>query len=428
MVASQSLRYFWTSGVLVFSASVFASSSVLRMELHPSEFYEGQQISCRIILESPLEALELEVVKFPEFRGFWSQNTILRQGPLMMAALDPFQQRRGLLIGGYELTPMVGYPTKILPMRAVLREMGIGGETQLVSSPPEFRVKPLPPIPPDLSPYWSGAVGRFELEPSQEDVETRPGEPAALRYVLRGEGNFQSINALKVPLPAGTEVLREDARQETIPWPHKAFELTARLPPGTSSIPEWTWVYFDPQVARYVPITVRPLPVLGRLPPAEKKGAASSLAQSESLRHPIGTEVLFWLVQAILAGVWLWQWRKAYLRYLLARGLVAGQGARQNARKDALVSLQNRDWKMFFYSFKLAWLRRFLPGIGGHAWRVALPKAKLSGDVRTALTEVLVAEEKLRFHPDHPEPVVQELTRTVGALEAGAKTQKSTPP
>src|SRR5690606_27213740 len=94
----------------------------LRMEFTKDEIYEGEHVLCNFILSAESSGVEVEVAKFPEFRGFWSENLALRQGPL---PLSPDFERPGwnrTIIGSYLLTSMVGRENpEIVPMKLVLK-------------------------------------------------------------------------------------------------------------------------------------------------------------------------------------------------------------------------------------------------------------------------------------------------------------------
>ena len=53
-------------------------------EFSKNPVYQGETVTAHFVLYAMEDRVEVEVAKFPEFRGFWSENTALRQGPMML--------------------------------------------------------------------------------------------------------------------------------------------------------------------------------------------------------------------------------------------------------------------------------------------------------------------------------------------------------
>src|SRR5688572_23613940 len=81
------------------------------------EIFVGESVTCSFVLISSDEVVDVEVAKFPEFRGFWSDNLALRQGPIpLMSGLWGDGIRKGV-VGTYSLIPMLDKEATIEPMK-----------------------------------------------------------------------------------------------------------------------------------------------------------------------------------------------------------------------------------------------------------------------------------------------------------------------
>jgi hypothetical protein len=222
-------------------------------ELSKPAFYSGEQFGVNFIVYSADDMLEVEVVKFPEFRDFWSENLILRQGPIQL--LPAFMQslsfpRAGLptkkmpnaeladqrraVVGSYVVSSLVGKAdARIEPMKLLIRRR-IGRDVQeveLLSEIPNYKIVPLPPIPASQAgiPFLR-AVGNFQLRFDSNQVLYRENEPAVLRAHLQGDGNLPEVNDLLLSFPEGIEVLaKRSSTQGGGNFVIKTFEYTLSI-------------------------------------------------------------------------------------------------------------------------------------------------------------------------------------------------------
>ena len=98
------------------------------------------------------------------------------------------------LIGSYTITPMMGQKDRaIIPMKMVIRPgMEIESESE------ELVVRPLPPLPKNLSAFY-GAVGNLYIATDNDILMYHPDEPVTVRVYLRGKANFADITELDTP-------------------------------------------------------------------------------------------------------------------------------------------------------------------------------------------------------------------------------------
>lgn len=125
----------------------------------------------------------------------------------------------------------------------------------LGSKPIAITVKPLPLA--NKPAGFNGAVGRFSLQVDGKKKTVAAGEAVALRVQIKGQGNFNMVNALTIQLPDGMEgydpVVKEEVDKTNYPLSgSKTFTYTF-IPKdtGTFLIPAISFSYFDPADARY---------------------------------------------------------------------------------------------------------------------------------------------------------------------------------
>lgn len=302
------------------SASALADDVpfVFKAELSKTDLYEGEQTYCHFVLYGREDALEVEVAKFPEFRGYWSENLALRQGPLpMQSDLFPSQYKK-TTIGTYVLTSMIKRPdAKILPMRVVVRSLlnlgGVRPEVYLLSEIPKITLKPLPPLPEGLPPEsFSGAVGNFSINVETTAFRFEKNEPFSVRFLLQGEGNFQEVNQLPFKLPPNVELIsRKASQQGSGQYGSKTFELVLVTREETNfDIPPLQFVFFNPGTGQY---ESRSTPMLRFT--HEARGAAEVAAEAKAPHaldqpepsytafRPLHESPWFWISQLLLAVV-----------------------------------------------------------------------------------------------------------------------------
>jgi len=286
----------------------------LEVELTPKRFYPGQTISVNFILHAEEPFLEAEVMKFPEFRGFWSENMTLRQGPLQLVERSRRHPgARQFLIGSYSLQTILtkANPT-ILPMKIAIRSPNqtSPGPLVLESLESPMELIPLPKIPPDLKSLpFLGAVGSFRATTGSPTVSFIPNEPAIIRWNLEGDGNFAEISELPVAFPDNMQKLSEhtsvlDHGTESI----KTFEFLMTIHQDTDTeFPGYRATYFEPQTAEYKLIEwpATPLKVMIPVQPATIDPESAS-PESQTAFLPDSSwdqQILFWLILVSIVGI-----------------------------------------------------------------------------------------------------------------------------
>ena len=240
--------------------------------------------------------------------------TPIMAGPLQISAQG--------FTAGHEFMPPISFHGSVSfsggPAKYVL----------LTSEPVSIHVRPLP-VEGEL-PGFTGAIGRFFQDPPRLSTNRlHVGEPIQLRLVFHGEGDLTRFVPPIAPRSREWQVIAD-------PPPATSFTLIP-LTDDTQQSPAIPFSYFDPATAKYVDLSVPPIPVtvVGEGLPMELPAAADTAAEGQpqtpaklsSLATTPGTRVnslkppqlRVWfagLEFAPVAGfLVLWQWdrRRRYL-------------------------------------------------------------------------------------------------------------------
>lgn len=303
------VKPFFLSLILVTAAG--ADDFGFRTECLKPEVFQGETVACSFVLASSDEIVEVEVAKFPEFRGFWSENIALRQGPIPLLSVPYGDGARKGVVGTYSLIPMLGRTdSQILPMKIVVRHpmSAIHADLIVESEPTPLKIKPLPPIPPELANQkFFGAVGTFTLELETKEVLFQKDEPTQVKITLNGEGNFPELNALEIPFPSDVEVLSKKVYSSGPgQFGSQTFETTvASHTEKDFVIPAQTFLYFDPQRAKYEPlllpeIAFRNTPAVAKMAADEREPIAwRPPEESPSVHVPWSERRPFWIAHVL---------------------------------------------------------------------------------------------------------------------------------
>lgn len=261
---------------------------VFRMEFSRTDIYEGEQVIANFMLYSKEEVLDVEVAKFPEFRGFWSENLSLRQGPIPLMGGSDLSGMKRALVGSYILTTMIGNDSpSIVPLKLVVRHplpdhAAVFPERALLSEAMPLHILPLPPPPKSGSPgVFKGAVGHFTLAPESTVISFQKDEPVTVRYVLQGEGNFPEVNAIDLPFPPQVEILsRRAATQGAGQYASKTFEITLVVHSDQKfDLPSTPFLFFNPEHRSYEQIVLPSFQFLFQPPPPADLRAESPMLE-----------------------------------------------------------------------------------------------------------------------------------------------------
>ncbi|HRE53098.1 MAG TPA: BatD family protein [Flavitalea sp.] len=318
----------------------------LKTEVTKTECFVGETIMAAFKAYSRLNA-DSRVVKRPSLAGFsvmemvdgYSSNpdVELVNGKyyyvhlIRKALLSPLQPGSFSLEGAevesnIHFTRVIDEGSPLGSLRNILRgsrrheeyenlDYYVTLETPVVS----VRVNPLPAAgqPAD----FSGAVGDFTVSVEMPQKEIALHDPAVIRFVISGSGNFPLITAPTISWPKGLKVSAPAVREEVNRYNYplsgvKTFEYTLETPAdGQFSISPLSFSYFDPAETRYKTIhtealSYRVVPRNGEGPGGDDEGGfALTYKQGSSLRWywlgGIAVLVLGWIVYQVS------RWRRA---------------------------------------------------------------------------------------------------------------------
>ncbi len=227
---------------------------------------------------------------------------------------------------------------------------GGGGEQKQInfaSAPVKIRVSPPPSV--NQPAGFTGAVGRFSLEPViASPTNVAAGDPITVKLTVRGRGNFAGLKLPEFPAGTGfqayagtnsfeeTDVLGLEGVKtfEEVVVPEQAGAQMLRLPP---------FVAWNPEAKRYDVLTPRAIPVnvragataqaqpLGKVPVAVSPDPTPPRAATPEV-VPLKTRLgpLLAFTPALVERPWFLGLMLA--APLLYAGLAVGQHLRQRAR------------------------------------------------------------------------------------------------
>ncbi len=122
-----------------------------------------------------------------------------------------------------------------------------------------INVKPLPQPQPAT---FTGAVGKYTLTANLTPKNPSSGEPATYQIKISGTGNLKNLTPPTPPLPQNVQTFDPETKIDAqFNGADQSGTYTADytiIPqtPGTLTIPEWQYTYFDPQTKQYNTITI----------------------------------------------------------------------------------------------------------------------------------------------------------------------------
>lgn len=422
--------------------SHLAFGETFRLEAIPSaqEIYQGEQVTMNYSVVGEADTVDAEVAKFPEFRGYWSENLLLRQGPISLVSENliktpgfslfqeltlsdlkkrfsqrvPTGPKRGM-IGTYILTPMVGKEDlKIEPMKVVVKNLNDPNATALTLEDKEIplKIKRLPPPPSDLAHSFTGAVGRFSLNWERAEIPFRSGEPVLVRLNLNGQGNFYEMNSVPLELPPGVEVLSQKSTLHgSGQFATKMFDTVLTFNGTTqTTTPVGNFVYFDPARKQYAAIqipqlTFVPVPALV----ADENDELLGLLPREQIRTLSSFQFPIWF-WALQIGLFL------FLMFDLLKYKTQQSVLRKSSATSALLRLRLHVAENLLKSGDVETAEETLYALAegilnsqarsdsaplSRSKRLALIEGSYGPDVRVQLENFLLAFDQSRYHPSH---------------------------
>lgn len=316
----------------------FARPPGRRVVLQPSatNVFLGQPFHVRVMLPAG-PANEIEALREIELRGdgLMVDKTPSRQ-VIERVTLDG--QEKQAFTCELTVTPIAAGPLTFTAQGFTSgRDFGgsitIRGQVSLPGGPPQYLLlisKPVTihvrPLPEGELPGFTGAIGKFSHDPPRLGTNRlHLGEPVQLDLTFHGEGDLTRFVPPAAPVSRDWQVIAN-------PPPATSFTLIP-LTDEAQATPAIPLSYFDPETAKYVDLTIPPLPVtvVGEGLPLEAPAAEAGEKSEARLRlsslapapgkvgnlQPLQLQSWFIGVQLLpLAGLLaLWQWdrRRRYL-------------------------------------------------------------------------------------------------------------------
>ncbi len=302
----QNSRYGGQSQVQEEPTQIDASTLFVKVSANKTNVYQGEEIivTYRIYTQVPISQYQID--KLPGNKGFWTEdlwddNTQVKQyeetingkrysvAEIRKASLFP-QETGTLTIEPItlEVLAQVQAPRRRTGSIFDLFDDAFFNTRQaikknLISNSLKIRVKPLPQAPQG----FMGAVGNFTIKSSVDTKHIKANDALTYSITLSGSGNLMLIDKIDVRFPKVFEVydpkitshIKHNAGGVS---GSKIFEwvLIPRTQ-GNYSIPEATFVYFDPKSDLYVTRTTEGFNI------TVDKGDANAMTSYSSSKNDI---------------------------------------------------------------------------------------------------------------------------------------------
>lgn len=315
--------------------SSFNSDFTVFAAVSKKKVYVGEPIVVEYWIYDFGALRQLEVQKWPTFKGFWKEDLEIATRFNFDELYVGDQLARRAFLSRYALYGIK--PGKITLDKLTVRGQYVSRGTVQgffqtqeyrtgVHSSQEVAVEILP-LPAEGRPAkFSGAVGHFTLKVDADKTTVAQNTPVTFTVTLQGEGNFQSIESIRLPLPADFEVyesktgargatplgMRRDLESQ------KTFQITA-VPrkAGNFRVEPLEWSYFDPNKGVYQKLSTAAID----LQVTENTGVQASntyaTPDAAASAPPPGVQVLAPLKSVDLEKVTSFAWLNALLGALV---------------------------------------------------------------------------------------------------------------
>ena len=194
----------------------------------------------------------------PSFDGFWQGGHSDEANYSESAAGRPYDVYEERVV----LFPSLVGDLTIDPARIFLQDLSGGPVRELTTESVTVEVRPLPEGAPE---GFDGAVGDYSIQASVDSDRLTGGDPATLTVTIAGTGNVEALPAPSVPDTDDWRIYSEDSqsRSQVMRGVLRGSKtLTYLLLPntdGTVDIPPFEFVFFNPEIERYVTIATDPI-------------------------------------------------------------------------------------------------------------------------------------------------------------------------
>lgn len=152
------------------------------------------------------------------------------------------------------------------------------------------------PFPDENKPKdFSGAIGDFDLEVTASPQEVKTGDPITVKMIVRGDGNFSTVNTPKLKSENNFKVYEPQIKQEKY---QKTFEQIL-MPQNADihEIPQVNFSFFNTSTKSYQTITKGPFPIKVLKPEKEEELKIVEPAQNNKIifktEEKLGRDIVF---------------------------------------------------------------------------------------------------------------------------------------
>lgn len=335
------------------SKKLFARASVS----NPNP-YVGEEVIVTYKVLSHYQLTSLNPEKYPESKGFWSEDLTSNKPIELTQETHNGQQvfaaefsRKALFpqeSGKLTVTPYETNVVAVLPIRirTLFGYMTQGQEQSKVVSTNSVsvNVKPLPASPDD---FW-GAVGKFSVKSELDNQEVKANEAITYSITINGHGNLMLIDAPELKFPKVFEAyepkIYDDIHSNgggvtgsrTFEW------VLIPQSQGNYEIPAFTYSYFNPQTGKYVTEHLKGFSV--KVLKGDRSSSRSDVAKLNDDINHIHTHLGTLRSQGRVVAPW--QWIMIVLPVIVALVAILFGRKQQALEADELTMKQRRALKL----------------------------------------------------------------------------------
>ena len=282
--------------------------------------YVGEEVIVTYKVLSQYQLTALNPEKYPESKGFWSEDLTANKPIELTQETHNGQQiyaaeysRKALFAqesGKLTVTPYETNVVAVLPVRirTLFGYMTQGQEQSKVVSTNSvsLNVKPLPAAPDD---FW-GAVGNYKVKAELDNQEVKANEAITYSITINGHGNLMLIEAPELKFPKVFEVYEPKIYDDIHAGSggvsgSRTFEwVLIPQSQGNYEIPAFTYSYFNPKTGKYVTENLKAYPV--KVLKGERSSSRSEVAKLNDDINHIHTHLGSLRPQGRVVAPWQW--------------------------------------------------------------------------------------------------------------------------
>lgn len=258
----------------------------VRAYINKNEVYQGEQVLLTYKLFTRLSVNDYSIPS-ADISGCWKE-TIKNDRPRQQSEVINGIRYNTAIISQAILFPQVAGDITI-PTAEMTASVQVdffrSQRVELTSNQLTLKVKPLPSQgkPED----FTGAVGRFDMQPEISTTDAVTDEPITFRMRISGEGNFSLIQTPELDLPPDFEVYDPEIKEQTSNSSGKVsgtktFEfLIVPRRAGKYKLNKLSFNYFDPATSQYKELSTPVYDLHVKKGEGSTSGTVSGLSKEE---------------------------------------------------------------------------------------------------------------------------------------------------